>query len=67
MTTSDSAKKAVGSEVSIADVALYGYTARAPEGNVSLVPYPAVRAWLERVEALPRFLPFVKSPVGLPA
>ncbi|CAN7280428.1 glutathione S-transferase family protein [Rhizobacter sp. LjRoot28] len=57
----------VGAEASIADLALYGYTARAPEGNVSLVPYAAVRAWLERVEALPRFLPFAKSPVGLPA
>ena len=57
----------IGTEASIADLALYGYTARAPEGNVSLVPYAAVRAWLERVEALPRFLPFAKSPVGLPA
>lgn len=56
-----------GDEASIADLAVYGYTARAPEGRVSLVPYPTVRAWLARVEALPRFLPFVKSPVGLPA
>lgn len=57
----------VGTEASIADLALYGYTARAPEGNVSLEPYPAVRRWLARVEALPRFLPFMKTPVGLPA
>ena len=56
-----------GDEASIADLAVYGYTARAPEGRVPLVPYPTVRAWLARVEALPRFLPFVKSPVGLPA
>lgn len=51
----------------IADVALYSYVARAPEGNVDLAPYANVRAWLARVEALPRFLPFIKSPVGLAA
>lgn len=51
----------------IADVALYSYIARAPEGNVDLAPYGNVQAWLARVEALPRFQPFVKSPVGLAA
>ena len=53
-----------GHEASIADLAMYGYTARAPEGNVSLEAYPSVRAWLARVEALPGFLPFVETPVG---
>ncbi len=52
---------------SIADVALYSYIARAPEGNVDLAPYAHVTAWLARVEALPRFQPFIKSPVGLAA
>lgn len=51
----------------IADVALYTYVAHAPEGGVSLADYPAVRAWLGRVEALPRFVPMVTSPVGLNA
>jgi glutathione S-transferase len=51
----------------IADVALYSYTASAPEGNVDLSAYPAVRAWLARVEALPGFVPFPKTPVGLSA
>lgn len=51
----------------IADVALYSYIARAPEGNVDLAPYGNVKAWLARVEALPRFQPFIKSPVGLAA
>ncbi len=37
----------------IADLAFYAYTARAPEGRISLEPYPEVRAWLARVEALP--------------
>ncbi|MCC6534493.1 MAG: glutathione S-transferase family protein [Burkholderiales bacterium] len=39
----------------IADIACYPYTARAPEGNVSLEPYPKVQAWLQRVEALPGY------------
>ena len=44
----------------LADVANYSYVARAPEGNVSLADYPQLRAWLARMEALPRFLPMVK-------
>ncbi|MBO9621657.1 MAG: glutathione S-transferase [Sphingomonas sp.] len=42
----------------IADVALYSYVVKAPEGNVDLSPYAHVAAWLKRVEALPGFLPF---------
>ena len=41
----------------LADLACYAYVARAPEGRISLEPYAAVRAWLARVEALPRFKP----------
>lgn len=51
----------------IADVAVYSYVARAPEGNVDLSAYPAVQAFLGRVEALPGFVPFVKTPAGLTA
>jgi glutathione S-transferase len=54
-------------EPTIADISLYSYTARAPEGNVDLAPYPNVRAWLARVEALPGFAPFASTPVGLAA
>jgi glutathione S-transferase len=39
----------------IADVACYPYTARAPEGNIALDPYPAVQAWVKRFEALPGY------------
>lgn len=46
----------------IADVALYSYTAHVPEGGIPLTPYGAIRAWLARVEALPRFVPMRKSP-----
>lgn len=49
----------------IADIALYSYVARAPEGNVALDDYAHVRAWLERIEALPGFVPFAIHPVGL--
>lgn len=52
---------------SIADVALYSYVARAPEGNVDLQSYLNINAWLERVEALPGFVDFQKTPVGLVA
>lgn len=46
-----------GDVATIADVALYAYTALAPEGGVGLEPWPHVRAWLARVEALPGFVP----------
>lgn len=55
------------SHPTIADVALYSYVARAPEGNVDLAPYAHVTAWLARIEALPGFVPFQKSPIGLNA
>jgi len=51
----------------LADIAAYSYIAAAPEGNVDLSAYPQVRAWLARVEALPGFVPFQKTPVGLAA
>nr|WP_298688613.1 glutathione S-transferase [uncultured Dongia sp.] len=51
----------------VADVALYSYVASAPEGNVDLSAYANVRAWLARIEALPGFVEFQKTPVGLAA
>jgi len=39
----------------IADIACYPYTALVWEGDVPLDPYPAVRAWIARVEALPKY------------
>jgi glutathione S-transferase len=55
------------SNPTIADVALYSYIARAPEGNVDLSTYHNVNAWLGRIEALPGFVPFQKSAAGLAA
>jgi len=51
----------------LADVAAYSYIARAEEGNVSLAPYPMLRAWLRRIESLPGFIPMPESRVGLAA
>ena len=47
----------------IADVAMYSYTAHAPEGGIALAPWPRVHAWLQRVEALPGFVGMPRSPV----
>jgi len=46
----------VGDRVSLADIALYAYTHVADEGGFDLALYPAVQAWIARVEALPRFV-----------
>jgi glutathione S-transferase len=56
-----------GDGPTIADVAIYSYVAQAPEGNVDLSGYPAVNALLRRVEDLPGFVPFKKTPIGLAA
>ena len=49
--------------ISIADIALYSYTAHAPEGGVDLAPYTHVRTWLNRIEALPGFVAMPSSPI----
>jgi glutathione S-transferase len=52
----------VGNGPTLADLACYAYTAHAPEGGIALEPYPAVQAWIARVEALPRFKAMRHSP-----
>lgn len=49
-----------GTSPTIADLAIYAYTAHAPEGEISLEPYPSIRAWIARIEALPGFSPMVR-------
>lgn len=51
----------------IADVAIYSYTAHAPEGNVSLDAYPNIRGLLSRIEELPGFVGMQETRVGLAA
>lgn len=52
-----SAQFLTGTSANLADVAIYSYIVKAPEGGMDLALYPNVLAWLRRVEALPRFLP----------
>ena len=47
----------VGERYSLADISLYAYTHVAHEGNFDVEPYPAIRAWLERVAAEPGHVP----------
>ncbi|HLI13606.1 MAG TPA: glutathione S-transferase family protein [Alphaproteobacteria bacterium] len=41
---------------SIADMAVFAYAALAGDAGFDLAPYPAFRAWIERVRAQPGFL-----------
>jgi glutathione S-transferase len=47
---------AVAERYTIADVSLYGYTHTAPDAGFDLAEFPAVAAWLRRVEQTPRFV-----------
>ena len=57
----------VTEQPTIADIANYAYIAHAPEGDVSLEDYTNVRAWLQRIEQLPGFVPMQSTAVGLAA
>jgi glutathione S-transferase len=50
-----------GNRYSIADIALYGYTHSAEDGQFQLSRYPAVQRWLARVEATPGYIPLAES------
>ncbi|TNC51619.1 glutathione S-transferase family protein [Rubellimicrobium rubrum] len=45
-----------GNAPTVADVACFPYVMLAPDGGVSLDPYPAIRAWTRRIRALPGFV-----------
>jgi glutathione S-transferase len=47
----------VGERLSIADIALYGYTHVAREGGFDLGRYPAILAWIARVASHPGHIP----------
>ena len=47
----------VGERYSIADMSLFAYTHVAHEGEFDLEPYPAIRAWIERVATQPGHVP----------
>jgi glutathione S-transferase len=46
----------VGPDFGLADLALYPYTSTAPGADIDLDAFPAVRRWLARVTARPRFV-----------
>jgi glutathione S-transferase len=46
----------VGDSYSVADISLYAYTHVAAEGGFDLAPYPAIRAWIERVAQQPQHI-----------
>lgn len=48
-----------GAAYTIADMSIFAYASRAEEAGLSLQAYPHFRAWVERVEAQPGFLPTV--------
>jgi len=52
-------------QATIGDLACYSYVAVAPEGGISLAPYPAIQRWVTRIAALPGFfaMPSLPSPV----
>lgn len=50
----------VGGAYSLADIALYAYTHVAHEGGFDLAPYPAIRAWCDRVASQPRWAPITE-------
>ncbi|HMC17546.1 MAG TPA: glutathione S-transferase [Albitalea sp.] len=52
----------VGTQPTIADIALYSYTSHAPEGGISLQPFAKLREWLARIEALPGFVDMPRRP-----
>ncbi|CAN7214068.1 glutathione S-transferase family protein [Massilia sp. LjRoot122] len=45
----------------LADIACYAYIAHAPEGGIALDPYPQVRHWIARIQALPHFVPMPEN------
>ena len=52
----------LGKIPTVADIAIYTYTAHAPEGAVSLQPFDNVRRWLSRVEEWPEFVAMPTAP-----
>jgi glutathione S-transferase len=53
----------VAERYTVADIALYAYTHLAPQCDYNLAPFPAVRAWLDRVAAEPRHITMDELPV----
>ncbi len=46
----------VAGRLTVADVAVYGYTHLAHEAGVDMSPYPSLRAWFGRLEEQPGYV-----------
>ena len=46
----------VGSEITIADISLYGYTHVAHEGGFDLSHYPFIQQWIDRIQSNPKYI-----------
>ncbi len=46
----------VGADPTAADISIFAYTHVAPDAGIDLGRFPAVSAWLARIESLPRFI-----------
>ena len=46
----------VGDHISIADIALYAYTHKAPLGEFDMTRFPAINNWCNQIEALPNYI-----------
>lgn len=57
----------VAGHFTIADIALYAYTHLAEQCDYDLARFPAIRAWLARVEAEPGYVPMAWQPEQLVA
>ncbi|MCX7309614.1 MAG: glutathione binding-like protein, partial [Afipia sp.] len=47
--------------LTVADIAMYGYTHVANQCDFDLSGYPSVRKWLKRVEQEPRFVSMIAT------
>ena len=52
-------------QLTVADIALYGYTHLADRCDFDLSTFPAIRAWLKRVEQTPGFVAMDWQPADI--
>ena len=52
-------------QLTVADIALYGYTHVADRCDYDLSPFPSIRTWLHRVEQSPGFVPMDWRPAEI--
>ena len=51
----------VGDRYTIADIALFAYTHVAPEGNFDLTRFPAIHAWIQRIQTQPNHISITQT------